>query len=81
MQLIFDGAGTKWIGTLSDSGHKYSGLFASVRDRVSGACEYCAKAFQVADSVESARVPFLGEYDQHPSLRKLVTKGYTIITF
>jgi len=35
--LLFDEAGTKWIGELTDPDHKYSGHFESVKDEVEGA--------------------------------------------
>jgi hypothetical protein len=81
VQLIFDGAGTKWIGELSKPDHKAKGLFDAVKDRVSGACRFCAGAFQVTDEVQSRGVTLLGDYEGHPSFRKLVTQGYQVITF
>ena len=81
VQLIFDGAGTRWIGALSSSEHNYHGLYQSVQDRISGACEYCANAFQVADAVKQAKVSFMGEFEGHPSFRKLLLEGYQVLTF
>lgn len=46
LRLVFDGAGTKWPGVLADPGHKSHGLFEQVRDAISGACGYCARAFE-----------------------------------
>jgi len=60
---VFNGAGTKWVGELSDPEHKYNKHFESVKDEVEGACAYCARAFGV------------------PSLAKLVSEGYQVITF
>ena len=34
--LIFDGAGTRWIGELSDPDHKYNQHFESVKDDIEG---------------------------------------------
>jgi hypothetical protein len=36
VNVIFDGAGTKWIGELSDPEHKYNKHFESVKDEVEG---------------------------------------------
>ena len=36
VQIIFDGAGTKWIGKFTEEGGKYNSLFDSVKDKVSG---------------------------------------------
>lgn len=81
VQLIFDGAGVKWIGELSNPDHKLHGLFGAVKDRITGACSFCAGAFGVKDGVQSCGVYLLGEYDGHPSFRTLVSQGYQIITF
>ncbi len=79
--VIFDGAGTKWVGELSNPEHKYSELLDQVGDVVAGACSYCAKAFGVRDAVEAANVPLLSDYEDHPSLRRLVAEGYEVVTF
>ena len=36
VQIIFDGAGTKWIGKFNEEGSKYGPLFESVKDKVTG---------------------------------------------
>lgn len=81
VQLIFDGAGPKWIVELEKPDHKAHGLYLAVKDRISGACEFCAGAFGVKDNVVACGVKLTGEYDGHPSFRKLATQGYQIITF
>lgn len=81
VQMIFDGAGTKWIGELSRPDHNYHEIFNEVRDKITGACEYCANAFQVASEVSQADIEFMGDYEGHPSFRKLVADGYQVITF
>lgn len=81
VRLIFDGAGTRWIGELTNPEHNYHGLYESVKDTISGVCEYCAGAFQVTESVQQADLPFAGEFEGHPSFRALVLDGYHIITF
>jgi hypothetical protein len=79
--LIFDGAGTKWVGELSDPNHKYNRHFESVKGEVQGACAYCARAFGVKDEVQESGVELLGDFEGHPSLAKLVAQGYQVITF
>jgi hypothetical protein len=80
VRLVFDGAGTRWIGELGSSQHKYHALFESVKDR-GGACGYCARAFGVKSAVEQQGVPLLDEFDGHPSLRRAVSDGYQVISF
>src|SRR5919197_53450 len=65
--IVFDGAGTPWIGTLADPSHRYHGAFEEVRDRIAGACSCCAGRYGVRDQVEQAGIPLLDEYEQHPS--------------
>lgn len=79
--LVFDGAGTKWVPALSEADHKYSALFADVRDKVAGACEYCSQAYGVRAEVEATGVDLLADYERHPSLHGYVREGYQVITF
>lgn len=81
VQLIFDGAGTKWIPELSKPDHKIHGLFEAVKDRIAGACEFCASAFGVKDKVAACGVKLAGEHEGHPSFKKLIVQGYQVITF
>ena len=77
----FDGAGTKWISKFTEEGGKYNDLFDSVKDKVAGVCGYCAGAFGVTKDAEACSVDQLNEYNGHPSFKKLVDEGFTIITF
>lgn len=81
VELVFDGAGVAWIPELSEPEHKLHEVFESVRDRVAGACEFCAGAFEVKDDVREAGVAFLSEFEGHPSLRQRIADGYQIVTF
>lgn len=79
--IVFDGAGTVWIPELAKEDHKAHPLYLAVQDRIAGACAFCAKAFGVKEQVEELDIPLLDEYRDHPSLRKLVSDGYQVITF
>jgi hypothetical protein len=81
VQIIFDGAGTQWPGQLSKGDHRAHALWESVRDVVTGACDYCAEAFDATHSVREAGVQLLDEYHRHPSIRNLVDHGYQVISF
>jgi hypothetical protein len=81
VELIFDGAGVAWIPELNRPDHKLHKVFESVKDRIAGACEFCAGAFDVKDSVREAGIAFLSEFEGHPSLRQRVADGYEIVTF
>lgn len=79
--ILFDGAGTRWVGELSQPNHRLHRSFAVVKPSIAGACRFCAAAFGVKEEVEQSGIPLLGEYEGHPSVRNLVTQGYQIITF
>lgn len=81
VQIIFSGAGTKWIGELSNPEHKFHGVYAGLQDVVSGACGFCANAYGVADSVKGTGVRLLEEYGANMSFRHLTQNGYQVITF
>lgn len=81
VQLVFDGAGTKWISELSDPEHRQHPLWADVRDNVAGACQFCARAFGVREGVENAGVALLDDHDGHPSVRAYVQRDYRVLTF
>ncbi|MDQ7819222.1 MAG: DsrE family protein [Armatimonadota bacterium] len=81
VRIIFDGAGTRWIGELTSPGHRYGPLFAAVRDAVYGVCRHCAAAYGVQEAVQAQAIPLVGDYDGHPSLRRLLAEGFTVITF
>lgn len=81
VQLVFDGAGTTWVGKLADTNSKMNPLYESVKDKVQGACSFCSSAFGVKDNVEQAGVKLLDDFDGHPGIRALVEEGYQVMTF
>lgn len=80
-KLIFEGAGTKWIGELENNEHKLHNVYVNLKSKITGICQFCAQAFGVKNEIELAEVPLLAEYHSHPSLRTLVRDNYEIITF
>lgn len=81
VELVFDGAGVSWIPELNQPDHKLHGMFNAVKDKVAGACEFCAGAFDVKDEVREAGISYLSEFEGHPSIRRRVADGYEIVTF
>ncbi len=80
LKIIFEGAGTKWIGELEQEDHKMHGLYKMVKEHITGACSYCSQAFGVKNQVVRSGIPLLSEYKDHPSLRALIVEGYQIIS-
>lgn len=84
--VLFQGAGTRWPGLLSDPAHAFHGLFRAVHDDVAGASDACASVFGARDGVVAAGVELLGGnpvdgVGELPSLAGLTADGYTILTF
>jgi len=48
---------------------------------VAGACSYCAGSYGVKEEIKHTGVELLDEFDGHPSVRKLISNGYQILTF
>ncbi len=81
VRLYFDGTGTKWPGELVKKDHIANPLYELVRDNVEGACQFCARAFSAEDSVRQCKVELVNEFENHISVKRLVSDGYQIINF
>lgn len=81
VHVVFDGAGTKWIPELEDESHKVHPTYQAVKENIDGACKFCSKAFGVLEDVQKTDITLLDDYDDHPSLRTYMSKGYQIVTF
>ncbi|HYX06845.1 MAG TPA: DsrE family protein [Bacteroidales bacterium] len=81
LKIIFEGAGTKWIGELEKEDHKMHALYAGLKDKITGVCNYCAGAFGVKTKVEKAGLPLLSNFKQHSGLRSLFADGYSVVNF
>lgn len=81
VKLYFDGTGTKWPTVLEQNDHIANSLYESVKDKISGACKFCAQAFEAENSLKKCKVDLIDEFEKHISVKKLVTDGYTIMNF
>lgn len=79
--IVFDGSGTESLAALTDPDHALHGLLERLRERVRGACGYCAKAHKVADPIVAANFPLLTDNHGHASIRGLVVEGRQVLTF
>lgn len=84
--VLFQGAGTRWIGELSKPDHPVHELFDAVKDTVAGVSCGCAEVFGATEEVEKSAFEFVKDNDVPgtaglPSLRKLASEGYTIMSF
>ena len=84
--VLFQGTGSRWIAELSKSDHPVHGLFDEVKDTVAGVSCGCAEVFGATEEVEKSAFEFVKDNAVPgtaglPSLRKLASEGYTILSF
>ena len=86
VSVLFNGAGTRWIGEVSKSDHPAHSLFEEIKDKVAGVSCGCADVFGATEDAEKFGFDLIKENPVPgtsglPSLQKLVAEGYTILTF
>lgn len=86
VQLLFQGAGTRWAGELVSDAHPAHELFKSVKDKVTGASCGCADVFSAQEGVAACGLDLITENNVPntsglPSLARLTDECYTILTF
>ena len=59
VEVVFNGAGTRWPAELSKVSHPANGLYNAVREAVKGASCGCAAAFGATKDVEACGLPLL----------------------
>ena len=59
VEVVFNGAGTRWPEELSKISHPANGLYNAVRETVKGASCGCAAVFGATKGVEACGVPLL----------------------
>lgn len=84
--VLFQGAGTRWAGHLSNAEHPFHELFKAVSDRVAGVSCGCADVFGATDGAEKNGFDLIKDNPVPgtpglPSLRRLVAEGYSVLTF
>ncbi len=84
--LLFQGAGTRWIGELSKPEHPAYALFEEVKDKVAGVSCGCADVFGGTEDAEKSGFELIKDNpipgtSGLASLQKLIGQGYTLLTF
>jgi hypothetical protein len=59
VEVVFNGAGTRWPEELSKLSHPANGLYQAVRDTIKGASCGCAAVFGATRGVEKCGLPLL----------------------
>ena len=84
--LLFQGAGTRWIGEVSKVEHPAHNLFEAIKDTVAGVSCGCADVFGATDSVVKSGFDLIKDNTVPgttglPSLRNLIADSYQVFTF
>ncbi|HEO64530.1 MAG TPA: hypothetical protein ENI73_01540 [Spirochaetes bacterium] len=86
--VIFGGTGVRWPAVLSSSEHPAHDLYTAIKPIVKGACSSCSVVFGAEKSVQDAGIDLIGGISVPngagsglPSMRKLISEGYTILNY
>jgi hypothetical protein len=61
VELIFQGAGSRWPEVIAAPGHPAQALYGAVQDKVAGVCGGCADVFGAARGAEAAGAKLVRE--------------------
>jgi len=86
VRILFQGAGTRWLGEVVQADHPAHDLFQQVKDAVAGASCGCAEVFGATEGVRRSGFDLIKDSPVPgtsglPSLHTLVHGGYTVLTF
>lgn len=86
VQVLFQGAGTRWASELVNPEHPAYELFTAVKDKVAGVSCGCAEVFGAQDGAVECGLDLLTENSVPntsglPSLARLTAEGYSVLTF
>lgn len=84
--VLFQGAGTRWIGELTKIDHPAHDLFKAIKDTVAGVSCGCADVFGASEEAVKSGFELIKDNAVPgttglPSLRRLTKDGYTVLTF
>lgn len=84
--LLFQGAGTRWIGEVSKVEHPAHDLFEAIKDTVAGVSCGCADVFGATEDAVKSGFDLIKDNAVPgttglPSLRNLIADGYQVLTF
>lgn len=79
--IVFDGGGTATLAEVIRPESEIHRAWKRAAPALRGACDYCAKAYEVHAALVAAGIPMLKDDHGHASLRALLNEGRQIITF
>lgn len=86
VSLQFQGAGTRWIGKLSEEDHPAHALFKEVEDTVAGVSCGCADVFGGSEEATASGFDLITDNQVPgttglPSLASVISEGRSVLTF
>ena len=86
VEVVFNGAGTRWPEHLTKPQHPANALYNAVRETVQGASCGCAAVFGATKSVEAAGLPLLKDKALAgtpgiSNLRRYLAEGWHMVVF
>ena len=86
VEVVFQGAGTRWPAELAKASNPVHGLYTSLRPVIAGASSGCAAFFGSTDSVKACGLPelkdhLLGGAMGLASIRRYAAEGWTTLVF
>lgn len=86
VEIVFQGAGTRWPAELSKADHPAHDLYEAVADTVAGVSCGCAEVFGATEEVERSGLDFIKDNPVPgtsglASVQRLVAEGATVLTF
>lgn len=86
VSVLFNGTATRWVSELTNEEHPVHALFEAVKDTIAGVSCGCADVFGSAEDVEKSGYDYLTDNAVPgtrglPSVHKLASDGYSVLTF
>lgn len=86
VQVLFQGAGSRWASVIVDPAHPAHPLFRSVESCIVGVSSGCADVFGATDDVRASGLPLLREAEIPgtsgvPSIASRIADGRHVIVF
>lgn len=86
VEIVFQGAGSRWPAELTKADHAAHELYESVADKVAGVSCGCADVFGASEEVEKSGLDLIRDNPVPgttglSSIRRLIDEGATVLTF
>lgn len=86
VEILFQGAGTRWTGRITNPEHPAHALYAAVADNVAGVSSACCDVFGARQDAEANGFDLITDNaipgtSGLPSLARYLRDGYSVLTF